>query len=467
MLWGKRGRQIAAVLVASLTLLSACGGSSDSRDRNVFTLIGQSCRKPGAIKKAGGVSYVCGHIRKAKPKQGIYYGVAAVKNWKCVKLGTSRYQNGIFSVCSGGAKPSSRKWALTVPVPVGLVVGLERDEATVYGALEAAAIPVPEEFAKLPKSMGNLVEASTTTINPTSTSGSVTTTAGSTSSPQSPESQPGAPTTGVQPNELQTPTTVGVDSTVSTVTVAPGTTASSLPPTTAGSIIPSATTATPTIVTSTTVSPTTIPRTSTTATTVVAVTDAPASTSAVTTVAPTVPATTTAPITVAPTEPPTTAETTTVAPTTIAPPVIIAKLTCATGGKCAPGDKGPAGGTVVLVEPGNLIEVAPVTWYVRGEVSELVPLRLTYGNKNDWRMPTSGEMVRMRASRGLFRCANSKRCALGFANAKYWSNGQDSIQTVDFAGVGPAEDAAIRASHYIRPVRSLVGVQLNTELGPS
>ena len=457
MLWGKRGRIVAAAIVASLTLLTACGGSSESRDRNVFTLIGQSCRKPGAIKKVGGVSYVCGHIRKAKPKQGIYYGVAAVKNWKCVKLGTSRYQNGIFSVCSGGAKASSRKWALTVPVPVGLVVGLERDEATAYGALEAAAIPVPEEFAKLPKSMGNLVEASTTIATPSSTSGVIGTVAGSTSSLQSPVSQPGSPTTGVQPNDLETPTTVGVDSTVATTVVAPGTTASSSPPTSAGSIIPSATT----------VTPTTAPRTSTTETTTVAVTDAPASTSAVTTVAPTVPATTTAPITVAPTEPPTTAEATTVVPTTAAPPVIIAKLTCATGGKCAPGDRGPAGGTVVLVGPGNLIEVAPVTWYVRGEVSELVPLRLTYGNKNDWRMPTSDEMVRIRTSRGLFRCPNSKRCALGFANAKYWSNGQDSIQTVDFAGVGPAEDAAIRASHYIRPVRSLVGVQLNTELGPS
>lgn len=451
MLWGKRGRIVAAAIVASLTLLTSCGGSSESRDRNVFTLIGQSCRKPGAIKKVGGVSYVCGHIRKAKPKQGIYYGVAAVKNWKCAKLGTSRYQNGIFSVCSGNAKPKSRKWALTVPVPVGLVVGLEKDEATVYGALEAAAIPVPEEFAKLPKSVGSLVEASTTTLNSSSTTGVATTMAGSTSSPQAPVSQPGSPTTGVQPNELQPTTTAGVEGTVVATTVAPVSSTSTTP----GGITPSATT-----ITSTTITSTTTPQSSTTPTTAVAVTDAPASTSGVTTTVPvTQPATTAAPAT--------TAETTTDPPTTVVPPKIITKLTCATGGKCAPGDKGPAGGTVVLVDGGTLIEVAPVTWYVRGEVSELVPLRLTYGNKNDWRMPTSEEMVRMRASRGLFRCPSSKRCALGFANAKYWSNGENSIQTVDFAGVGPAEDAAIRASHYIRPVRSLVGVQLNTELAPS
>jgi hypothetical protein len=165
---------------------------------------------------------------------------------------------------------------------------------------------------------------------------------------------------------------------------------------------------------------------------------------------------------VAQTEPPTT-----VVATTVTPPVVVGKLTCATGGKCAPGDKGPAGGTVVLVEPGALIEVAPVTWYVRGELSELVSERLTYGGKNDWRTPTTFELSRMRDLRKLFRCPNAKRCALGFANAKYWSNGTDSIQTVDFAGAGPAEDAAIRSSHFIRPVRSLIGVELNTELAPS
>ena len=436
MVRGQRGRICTAILVATLTLLTACGSSSNSRDRNAITLMGQSCKKPGAIKRSGGLSYVCGHIRRAKPKQGIYYGVAAVKNWKCVKLGTTRYQNGIFSVCSGGANAKKRKWALTVPIPVALGVIVDKEESTSNGALEASGVSIPDGFVALPKTLPTLVAASTTTSESSSNSTSPTSAVVSTTALTEETTLPGSPTTAVQQNALEPSTTlVNTASTTSTSVAGASTTAP------ADTIAPVAGTTTTTTQPDTHQTPTTAVRPNTTTTT-----DEP------TTVATTVPAPTT--------EAPTTVVTTT-------PPAVVVNKTCAQGGSCAPGDVGPGGGNVVVVNPTTLIEVAPVTWYVRGESSELVAARLTFGGKSDWRTPSSAEMIVIRASRGPFRCPRSKRCALGFANAQYWATSETGPKTVDFAGAGPAEDASIKSSHYIRPVRSLVGVQLNTTLGPS
>ena len=139
---------------------------------------------------------------------------------------------------------------------------------------------------------------------------------------------------------------------------------------------------------------------------------------------------------------------------------------CATGGKCATGDKGPGGGTVVSDDAGALIEVAPVTWYASGDFVIQVVARLTYGGQADWRLPSSDELVAVRGARKLFRCPKSKRCAQGFANAKYWSMAEGGLQAVDFAGVGPAE-AVPDASLYVRPVRTISSPPVNIELVPS
>jgi len=350
------------VVVAVVGVFVLRGSSSDDRERNAtVSLIGATCKKPGAIKKSGGVSYVCGKIRKAKKNQGIYYGVAVVKKWRCENLGTTRFQNGIFSVCSGGKDRKKRKWALTVPMPVSVQAVLDREESTVAGALEASGIPIPPEIVKLPGMIGP-VAGPTTTSAPTAT------------------------------------TTVAAQST----TPAPvGSTATTLP-----------------------------------ATTVPPTTSAPSTSTA--------PSMTTAPPT----------------PTTI----VARTVACAEGGPCGNGDRGPAGGVVLVIqdEEGTgtgVFEVAPATWYIKQRDAKTYVERFVFGSQSDWRLPTNREIVAMHANRSLFVCPTAKRCAQGFANDFYFfefpNPGPENVRSFDFAKESVRYDAQSFA--YLRPVRSISG----------
>jgi hypothetical protein len=153
---------IACVLVMASVIVS-CGGDGSSRDRNVSTggaasVIGTSCKELGKITKKKGVSYVCARVKPRAgaaaasfgPKSGILYGVAVVKNWRCEKLGGTRYQNGIFSVCSGGNSRKSRKWALTTPLPVAVAALVDAAETSRIGSLEEAGVAVPVGLAPGP-----------------------------------------------------------------------------------------------------------------------------------------------------------------------------------------------------------------------------------------------------------------------------------------------------------------------------
>lgn len=442
MVGARKGRIVAALFVASLTVLSACGGSSESRDRNAMSLIGTSCKKPGSIKTIAGVSYVCGHIKRAKPKEGLYYGVAAIKNWICAKPGATRYQNGIFSVCSGGSKAKSRKWALTVPMPVSVSAIIEKEESSAPGALETIGVPIPDGLVNLPGSVGPMVGASTTTLAPTSGSSSsslaATTTSTSTVGETTTTGQQETQTTTVQPQGLNTTTAPGESTTV-------------------------ATTGSPSTVPATTTTPTTA------APTTVAATVAPSSTATVvSTTTTTVASTTTAAasMTVAPTSPPTTSEVTT---TTAVP---AAPKTCAEGGPCVAGDTGPGGGQVFdanfdLGKTPTLVEAAPVTWFVKGTRAQDFVTRLRFGGMVNWRLPTDTELMAMRRDRLQFRCPNSKRCAKGFSNSPYWASGEGGLLTVDFAGPGGPVNAASTESHYLRPVRTIRSAQVQIEIEPS
>ena len=437
MVGAKRGRIAAGLFVAALMVLSSCSGSSDSRDRNAVSLIGTTCKKPGTIKKVGGVSFVCGHIKRAKPKEGLYYGVAAVKNWICAKPGATRYQNGIFSVCSGGSKAKSRKWALTVPMPVAVSAIIEKEETSSPGALETIGVPIPDGLVNIPGAVGPLVGASTTTLaQPTSSTSrtdapATTGASGVTTTTGSPETQ----TTSVQPQALNT-TTLPADST----TVATAGTTSTIEPTTiASTVAPSS---------SSTLSPTTVSQPTVVSTTSVASTT-------------TEPATTTS----ASTTPPTTTEATT---TTAAPK---SAKTCAEGGPCVAGDTGPGGGQVFdanfdLGKTPNLVEAAPVTWFVKGTLAQDFVTRLGYGGMVNWRLPTDAELMAMRRDRLQFRCPKSKRCAKGFSNSPYWASGEEGLLTVDFAGQAGPQNAEATESHYLRPVRTIKNAQPQVEIAP-
>jgi len=397
---------LVVIVAAVIGVVVVRGSSSSDRERNAgVSLIGASCKKPGAIKKAGGITYVCGKIRKAKKNEGLYYGVAAIKNWRCDKPGATRFQNGIFSVCSGGKDRKKRKWALTVPMPISVKAIIEPDESSVSGALEAAGIPIPPEIVKLPGMVGPIVVPTTTVVAVPSTQ-----------VPAAPTETSSVATTTPQPGETI------VDST----TVAPTTTDSGITTdavsTTTG--VPVATTTTTTTTTpTTTIAPATTVR-STTSTT-----DEPT--------------------------------TTTAAPTTTVP---IKVLTCGEGGACKNGDIGPAGGTVLVWENETdatavVFEVAPVTWYLKANKAFAYADRLVYGAKSDWRLPSAEELNVVVANRDLFTCPGAKRCAKGFADSLYFFNadpsGRDDIRgfhlVKNFVRPAPYEFG------FVRPVRSITG----------
>lgn len=449
------------VIAGALLVLSiaACGGSSDSRDRNVgVSLAGTTCTKLGEVSKKKGSSYVCAAVSlkgagAAAKKNGILYGVAAVKNWRCEKLGTTRYQNGVFSVCSGGKDKKSRKWALTVALPANITSLVSLSETTQAGALEAIGVTPPPELVPAPGP--NVPVAGGQSASGDGTGAIVGTTTTSSlplafvvKQAPSAESTPttvAAPTTVVAPTATVGPATVTTIGPVTTVaapatTVAPVTTASG------------ATTVAPTTVESTTVTTTAPATTASGATTVAPVTTAttPATTPPTTTPAP---ATTVVPVTTATTPP------TTVAPTTTAPK----NLTCAEGGACKAGDVGPAGGVVVLNNfnlsaPAVLIEVAPVTWYGSYSAANSYAEGLVYGRKSDWRLPTVLDLLSMRRDRALFRCPGVKRCWRGFANAVYLAaNENQGIKGVDFGGISPMAQS-VTGGAYVRPVRTIVPI---------
>jgi hypothetical protein len=174
-------RRHGAVLLALVFLATACGSeSSDSRVRNTrANAVGTECATPGKITKKGGISYVCARV-KSKPtagaasaktttNKGILYGVATIKNWRCARLGANRFQNGIFSVCSGGSNSKARKWALTTPLPGSVVAELQDRQSTTRGALEESGIEVPIGLVLLPSETENSISVTTIGVPSTET----------------------------------------------------------------------------------------------------------------------------------------------------------------------------------------------------------------------------------------------------------------------------------------------------------
>ena len=107
------------VVIALIATTVSCGSNETSQTRNATLVAGTPCKKPGQVTKVSKQSVVCAAL---SPKN-IWYPVFQEKKWICAKLGGSRKQYGIFSVC-GKNKSSKKRWFLTMPLTSNSNAGL-------------------------------------------------------------------------------------------------------------------------------------------------------------------------------------------------------------------------------------------------------------------------------------------------------------------------------------------------------
>ena len=131
-----------ALLVGVGVLISS--GDTSSTTRNAALVAGTPCTKVGQVTKVSKQAVVCAAL---SPKN-IWYPVFQEKKWICAKLGITRKQNGIFSVC-GKNKSSKKRWFLTKPLMANSNPGLPTTDQ--------------DAFIKLKKNPELIVETSPTT----------------------------------------------------------------------------------------------------------------------------------------------------------------------------------------------------------------------------------------------------------------------------------------------------------------
>lgn len=164
--------RVALALLLFLALgtgvVSCSSSSSDSRQRNATLVAGTKCKTAGQVKTISKQKVVCATLPTGK----FWYGIAKEKStWVCIKLGGTRKQVGVFSVCGKNSK-GKRHWFLTnvlMPVPKGLA-------STDPGAIEYVeklnptgdSIPLPDNPAAL-----GIVETTTTLTGETTTTTTV------------------------------------------------------------------------------------------------------------------------------------------------------------------------------------------------------------------------------------------------------------------------------------------------------
>ena len=156
-------KKIIASIVA-LALLVGVGVLISSRDtssttRNAALVAGTSCKKPGQVTKVSKQSVICAAL---SPKN-IWYPVFQEKNWICAKLGGSRKQYGIFSVC-GKNKSSKKRWFLTMPLTSNSNAGLPTTDQDAFIKLTTNPELIAETSPTTPIALGVTNE---TTLTPT------------------------------------------------------------------------------------------------------------------------------------------------------------------------------------------------------------------------------------------------------------------------------------------------------------
>jgi hypothetical protein len=201
-------KKIIASIVA-LALLVGVGVLISSRDtssttRNAALLAGTPCKKPGQVTKVSKQLVICAALL---PKS-IWYPVFQEKKWVCAKLGGSRKQYGIFSVC-GKNKSSKKRWFLTKPLVSNSNAGLPTTDQVAFIKLTTNPELIIETSPTTPIALG---VANETTLTPTTetTDGSntvLTTTAprSTTTAPRSTTTAPTSTTGAIGPNIVRIP----------------------------------------------------------------------------------------------------------------------------------------------------------------------------------------------------------------------------------------------------------------------
>lgn len=131
-----RSRRAFALCVASLLVVTSCGGGDGDRSRNVETIAATACTKAGATKTVAKVNYVCGKATTGKVWFAVVgklstKGAKACKPVGKVDVATSR-------VCATVKK--SKVWLKVAPMPVA---GLAADASTTIPPTPTTAQATP------------------------------------------------------------------------------------------------------------------------------------------------------------------------------------------------------------------------------------------------------------------------------------------------------------------------------------
>ena len=146
-----------ALLIGVGVLISS--GDTSSTTRNAALVAATPCTKPGQVTKVAKQAVVCAALL---PKN-IWYPVFQEKKWICAKLGITRKQNGIFSVC-GKNKLSKKRWFLTKPVMASSNPGLPTTDQDAFIKLTTNPELIVETSPTTPIALAPTTE---TTLAPT------------------------------------------------------------------------------------------------------------------------------------------------------------------------------------------------------------------------------------------------------------------------------------------------------------
>ena len=181
-----------ALLVGVGVLVSS--GDTSSTTRNAALVVVTPCTKPGQVTKVSKQSVVCAAL---SPKN-IWYPVFQEKKWICAKLGITRKQNGVFSVC-GKSKSSKKRWFLTKPLMANSNPGLPTTDQDAFIKLTTNPELIVETSPTTPPALAATTE---TTLTPTTETSTTETPA--TSTPTTVKEPTSTPTTVKEPTSTTT-----------------------------------------------------------------------------------------------------------------------------------------------------------------------------------------------------------------------------------------------------------------------
>lgn len=110
---------MAIVMAVAMMGVAACS-SSESRDRNVQSVAGTSCKPAGQTKKFAKVTHVCG----TTPMGPVWFTTVKTKAKavNCAKLGGVRLKGKNTQVCGRDGK--KKVWMLVAPLPQSMIAGV-------------------------------------------------------------------------------------------------------------------------------------------------------------------------------------------------------------------------------------------------------------------------------------------------------------------------------------------------------